>query len=194
MLRGPRPLGSNIASTNTLPKKALDFGNSGSFPNPTSHKGASLGSIFAGQQANLQTSLSSNSPLGEEAQEIRPLPFANKGVGVVFIFSSKLGGITKEILPQFQWLCWIKSLRRRAFSPLLRSLTMRLLKGPSLIHLSNQRDKQLIPFLILVAIHLIPFLITSSPNRADQVVEQILDLEWRFLLRFKCLWEKDTNP
>ena len=84
---------------------------------------------------------------------------------------SSSGGITKEILPQFQWLCWIKSLRRRAFSLLLRSLTMRLLKGPSLIHLSNQRDKQLIPFLILVAIHLIPFLITSSPNRADQVVE-----------------------
>ena len=96
MLRGPRPLGSNTASMNTLPKKALDFGNSGSFPNPTSHKGASLGSIFAGKQANLQTSLSSNSPLEEEAQEIRSLPFANKGVAVAFIFSSKLGGDDAE--------------------------------------------------------------------------------------------------
>ena len=76
--------------------------------------------------------------------------------------------------PKFQKLFWVISLSKLVSSFLYKGPTMRLLIGPSLNHLSCQKDNKL----FLLGIHLMPFLNIVLPLlRAFHVVEQDLFLK-----------------
>ena len=138
-------------------------------------------------QARLYASLRSNSPLGNDAQEIRSTPEATMGMGVALIFWLKELGKTKEKPPKFQKLCRVTFLRRIESSFLWSGPVMRLLIGPSLSHLPCQNDSSL----SLPAIHLISFINIGSPFlRAAHVGKQDLGLGRSCLHLVEYLWER----
>ena len=86
--------------------------------------------------ASLQASLNSNSPFGDEDQEILSTPVANMGMGVALIFWPKDRGRTNDKHPKFQKLFLVISLSKIVSLFLWKGPIMRLLIGPSLNHLS----------------------------------------------------------
>ena len=126
--------------------------------------------LLSTQLASLYASFSLNSPLGDEYQEIRSLPWLEKGREVAFIFKSKDLVNSKDRPSQFQPKKLDMSFNLRFSSPLFKGPAIRLLKVPLFIHLSKQRDKEL----FLLAIHLEPFRKVASPFlRPAHVVEQV---------------------
>ena len=153
------------------------------FPLKASHWGVSWVS-----QARLYASLRSNSPLGDDAQEIQSTPEAAMGIGVALIFWLKGIGKTKKRPPppnsrsyavKHSW--GVESLF------LWKGPAIRLLIDLSLNHLSCQKDSSL----SLLSIHLIPFLNIGSPFlRATYVGEQDLGLGKGCLRLLEYLWER----